>query len=135
LNNNVSRRRFKAWQFWTWTIMVTLGFACWMFLDTVWTFVGILLVTGASCIMISREEYLAPVPWKQVLWMLVWLAAVVGVLVALNALLPESISKRGSDSTSWRNADILVPMWAVAIGAMWWSWRRSRRQIMENQRA
>jgi hypothetical protein len=109
--------------------MVTLGFACWMFLDAVWTFVGLLLVTSASYVTISREEYFAPVPWKQVLWMFVFLAAIVGAFIALNAVLPERISKRDS---SWLNPYILVPIWVVAVGAMWWNWRRSRRQTMAN---
>jgi hypothetical protein len=99
-----------------------------MFADTVWTFVGLLLVTGASYVTISRDEYLSPVPWKQVMWMFVGLAAIVGVLVALKTFLPESIIRRGSDSTSWRNADILLPMWVLTVGAMYWHWRRLARK-------
>jgi hypothetical protein len=60
----------KTWQFWTWAVCVTLGFAC-LLLDRMWLFAGMLCLSASSWVLISREQYLAPVPRKQVVWILV----------------------------------------------------------------
>ena len=122
----VKRAPLKVWQFWAWTICVTLGFACWLFLDRVWNFVGMLFFGGACWVLISREEYLTPLPRKHVLWIFLGIGMFVVLLVGQNLWWP-GLKGRGTDLEKWvRNPAIVIPFWALVVGLKFLLWKRCR---------
>ena len=116
------RAPLKPWQFCVWTVCVTLGFACWLFLDPAWTFLGMLLFGGAFWVLISRQEYLAPVPRKQVIWIFLGIG-----LVAL-AIVGQKLWWPGLNNLEkWaRNPAIVIPFWALVVGLKFLLWQRCR---------
>jgi hypothetical protein len=115
-----------------WTVCVTLGFACWLFLDPVWTFVGVLLLGAASWVLISRKEWLAPVPRKQVIWIFVYIGLVVLVIIGLN-LWWSGLKERGSDLEKWaRSPAIVIPFWALVVGLKFLLWKRCRAACVQS---
>ena len=122
----VKRPPLTTRQLSVWTVCVTLGFACWLFLDPVWAFVSILLFAAAGWVLISRREWLTPVPPKQVVWIFLSLGVVALAFVGQNLWWP-GLKGRGSDLEKWaRNPAIVIPFWALVVGLKFVLWRRCR---------
>ena len=122
----VKRAPLTTWQFCVWTVCVTLGFAWWLLLHPVWSFVSILFFAAAGWVLISRKEWLAPVPRKQAIWIFVCVGLVVLVIVGLNLWWP-GLKEGGTDLEKWaRNPAIVIPFWALVIGLKFVLWKRCR---------
>ena len=126
------RAPLKPWQFCVWTVFVTLGFACWLFLDRMWVFAGMLFMCGAAWVLISREEYLRPIPRKQVLWIFLGIGVFVALLVGQNLWWP-GLKERGPDLEKWvRNPAIVIPFWALVVGLKFLLWQRCRAACVQS---
>src|SRR5688572_26997332 len=122
----VRRAPLTTWQFCVWTICVTLGFACWLFLDPVWTFLSFLLLGAASWVLISRKEWLTPVPRKQAIWIFLGIGALFLAILGQKLWWP-GLQERGSGFEKWvRNPAIVIPLWAFIVGLKFLLWRRCR---------
>ena len=81
---------------------------------------------AASWVLVSRKEWLGPVPRKQAIWIFVYVGLVVLVIVGLNLWWP-GLKEGGTDLEKWaRNPAIVIPFWALVIGLKFLLWKRCR---------
>jgi len=77
-------------------------------------------------VLVSRKEWLGPVPRKQAIWIFVYVGLVVLVIVGLNLWWP-GLKEGGTDLEKWaRNPAIVIPFWALLVGLKFFLWKRCR---------
>lgn len=91
-----------------------------------------LLFCGSSWVVISREEYVAPVPRKQAIWIFLGIGVLMLAIIGQNLWWP-GLKEGGREWETWaRNPAIIVPIWALMVSVMFVHWRRSRRTPVQN---
>ena len=126
----VKRAPLTSRQFCVWTVCVTLGFVCWLFLDPVWTFLGMLFFFGAFSVLVSRKEWLAPASRNQVVGIFLSIGVVALAIVGQKLWWP-GLNERGLEN--WvRNPVIVIPFWGLLVGLKFLLWKRCRATCPQN---